>query len=333
MKFSEIVDYLNDGNFDIRDAEIFGGFENLLNLLSRRNLLSKLKIGVNSDSLHWENNYLLFLLKNNPNEFKEIMPTLVNDLNLIDGVMYFESDDLGIFSKLFYDTRNISRSTIESILTGEYHSDLYYTMDSIDLYNDIISELNPVNFNKLKSLILDQIKGIEIYPETSVLQEIVPEDSPLFIDEHNIDYVLNDNESVNYIFEYLPDLESELLHLYNVSYNHAYENELYNIVWESLSEYFVHNDIQWFFTQHSYTKNIPVQNFRMKIWNFEDNMEKYLTNTLGEPYESVSYMGSYLDCLHHILWNNDDMINIKYPDWADNDFVIKELNDLFSDYL
>jgi len=331
MKFSEIVNYLNDGNFNPQDAEIFGGFENLFKLLSRRNLLTKLKIGSNSDSGYWENNYLLFLLKNKPNEFKEIMPTLVNDLNLIDGVMYFESDDLGVFSKLFYESRNISRSTIESILTGEYHSDFY--IDNIDLYNDIIRELNPINFNKLKSLILNQIKDVEIYPETSVLQEIVPEDSPLFIDEHNIDYVLNDNESVNYIFEYLPDLESELLHLYNVSYNHAYENELYNIVWESLSEYFVHNDIQWFFTQHSYTKNIPVQNFRMKIWNFEDHMEKYLTNTLGEPYESVSYMGSYLDCLHYILWNNDDLINIKYPDWPDNDFVVKELNDLFSDYL
>ena len=63
------------------------------------------------------------------------------------------SRSAGDFATLFCDGRDVSQSTIESILNGELDFDWYYD-DDVEVYRNVIEDLNPKNLERLKESVV-----------------------------------------------------------------------------------------------------------------------------------------------------------------------------------
>lgn len=325
MKIKDILRLLNDGDLDPDIVKMFGGLDVIFKLLQRRNLLNNLKIGTR-DSTLWENDYLLFLLKNDIEQFKKISTSLSNDLIYQDGVIYYESENFDGLSILF----GSSELTVLDILNGEYEYSFYF---DVDFESDIINNLNESNQKILKNLVIDDLKNIEIYPETETLEEIQSELGTIKINMENIDSIFSDNSTIDYIFNEIPDLKSELERIFFQAYERAYIDGLNHQIWEKLSKYFVHESIEWFSTDHPYKKDVSIQKFKMKVWNFDSNMERFLSNSSGESYYCLSNLGSYIEVLKYLIENipGYKFLNLRWDDWPDHKLLEENFNEIFSE--
>lgn len=336
MKLSKIIHLLNDGELEEEYLQMFGGYETIFKMLAKRDLLDKLEIGT-SDSYAWENEFLIFLSKYDRKEFIDIVVSNLNDIEITNGTIYYVSDNLGDLSLLFSDSSSrsyyVSQKRIKSILEGD--SDVEYFNHSVDVYEDIIINLNESNLNKLKELVLNDLSSVSIFPVTDTLQELSNESNEVFLNNENIDSVFSDDETINYILsEYLPDVESELQNIYTQSQNIAYNDELYELIWDELGRYFVHDDIEWFTAKHPYKKDTNIQKFKMKVWNFESNILDFLNADPGNYNTRVSYFGSYLTILEYLVSSLDshERLKVYYPDWPNSDKVNERINEIFPDY-
>jgi hypothetical protein len=258
----------------------------------------------------------------------------VNDVVYKDGVYYLDVDDRSELSKLFCDRgrNDISRDTIESILSGESDWEPYWdTTDNV--YRDVIEELNEDNLKRLKEYIVESLEGIGIEPETEILSEIAEEQSnpnEARITYDNVDRVVNSQETMDYLFENeLQDLKSELYSIHNNSYNSAYENEIWKSVMNELGTYFVGYG-EFVSRPHKYKKDTTVQNFIIPIANFESDIVGFLEDGKGYGNSgTLEYWGSYLGMMED--WA--DCLSVHSPDYPDFREVDKNINEMFRDYI
>ncbi len=115
--------------------------------------------------------------------------------------------DRSDLSKLFCDggRNDISRDTIESILSGESDWEPYWdTTDNV--YRDVVEELNEDNLKRLNEYIVSSLEGIGIEPETEILSEIAEEQGNpevAYVTLENVAKVINSEETMDYFTETL----------------------------------------------------------------------------------------------------------------------------------
>ena len=332
MDFNDLVEKFNNGDLDVK--QYFNDYETFFNILKKRGLMGEIDPKDATDGEEWQNEYLIWLYHNDKDAFNKWVLSLVNDVVYKDGIYYLDVDDRSELCKLFCDggRNDISRDTIESILSGESDWEPYWdTTDNV--YRDVVEELNEDNLKRLNEYVVSSLEGIGIEPETEILSEIAEEQGNpevAYVTLENVAKVINSEETMDYLFkDELSDLKSELYSIHNNSYNSAYENEIWKSVMNELGTYFVGYG-EFVSRPHKYKKDTTVQNFIIPIANFESDIVGFLEDGRGYGGSStLEYWGSYLGMMED--WS--DCLSVHSPDYPDFQEVEKNINEYFRDYI
>ena len=334
MTFEEIIDDFNNGDLDVE--KYFNDYNTFFTILKKRGLMSEID-PTSPDSAYWQNEYLIWLYENDtPKFYKDVVTLLNSDLEMDEnGKIYLETNDRGSFSKLFCSGRNdISRDTIEQILSGDGDVWEPYWDTTDDVYRDVVEELTPENDKRLQEYIVDMLKDSQIEPETEELELIASEQGhPEYatITSENVKRIVDDEESMNYLFENgLENLKSELYSIHSNSYNSAYESEVWEGIWDKIGEYF-DGQGEWYSRPHVYKKDTMVEMFKIPVAsNFGTIILDYLNNNKGYGNSgTLEYWGSYLS----LLGEHVDCLSVYAPDYPDSRLIDKNINMYFQDYL
>jgi len=332
MDFNDIVEKFNNGDLDV--TKYFNDYETFFSILKKRGLMSEIDPSNAADGEEWQNEYFLWLYHNDKTAFNKWVPSLLNDVVFKDGAYYLDTDDRSDLSVLFCDGRNdISQSTIESILSGESDWEPYWdTTDNV--YRDVVEELNPENIEHFKKYILDRLTNwkVEVDDDSPDLFNNYSDDEGIFyLTPENVGDVIGDEESINYLMDenYLEELKSELYSVHNQAYNNAYEDTVWEEIFNELSTYFIGKG-EWVSRPHRYKKDTEVQNFVIPIANFESNIVGFLEDNKGYGNTgTLEYWGSYLGVLKE--WA--DCLSVHSPDYPDFQKVDRNINELFGEYI
>lgn len=336
MAVDDVLDKFNSGDFDAESY--FGSYSTFFEFLKRRNLFWKLDpiYGPNNDM--WQNEYLIYLYENGfLDKFKEYISKLLGDVSFDEnGNAILEltnyADEL---DNLFCDDRRntISSDTVKDILSGEddYIYNSYYNYE----LKETIDELNKENTEKLKKIILNSLNDKKLPTDTKLMEEIAEEQGHSdfwFITDENISKIFKDNESIKHLFDEdeLDELKVNLRSLRNIAENHAYQSELYKLVWGALSEYFDMDNKEFVYSPHPTKKNTQIETLKVPIVDFYNFILGYLND-----YKDYGNSGTleYHGYLISLMSEHIDCIAVYPPDYADYRLTVEEMNSMFDDYI
>jgi hypothetical protein len=288
-----------------------------------------------SDGEEWQNEYLLWLYDNDRENYYKWIPSLLDDVIFENGQAYLEVSDRGDLAKLFCDGHryDLSRDTIENILSGDSDVWEHYYETTDNVYRDVIEELTPENDKRLGKYIVDTLNGEQISSETDELQLIATEQGHqeyAVITMENVKRIIDDEETMKELLDnQLSDLKSELYSIHGSAYNSAYESEVWDEIWSELETYF-EGDGEWITKPHPYKQNTQIQYFKIPIRNFETDVNDYLYNNKGYGNSgTLEYHGSYLE----IMREDRDCLSAQAPDYPDSRRVDKNINEFFKEYI
>ena len=318
----DIVERFNDGDYSV--LEYFGGdYQTFFKFLERRNKLIDID-PKGSLADEYQNELLIYFHNTNIDVFHHWCDDLLNDVEFVDGKPYIVSNP-GYFSVLFCDSRDVSIETIDNILSGDLDFD-WHSYD-IDIYDNVIHELNIENLRKLKEIFTRELSGKEIEYDGKSFE----------VTSENIDEIFRDSDIVKLILnDELSNIESELNSLYFNAERSALEDDYYEEVWDKLDEFFYTGDRKWVSVKRGYSWDkdgskkdrfvemirIPIRDFDRFIIDYLDNNKKYSNSTL-------EYHGSYID----LLKDAGDCLRVRFPDYADFRKVENNINEMFGDYI
>lgn len=332
MDISELIEMFNEGDTDF--IKYVNNIETFFKIVNKRGLIDELDPD-GKLAEHYQNELLLFYYENNKEKFWEYITKYLGDVELVNGEAYLVVNSQGELAELFCsgNRNDLSQDTVESLLSGEYDS-FSYGWDSHDLtddvYRDVIEELTKENILELKDYVLKTLEGQQVDVRSELLNSIAKEQGNeyVIVDQSNIDQIVDSKETMTELMDNeLSDLRGELYSIYGSAYNNAYEEELYEDVWNELSTYFGKGE--WVSRPHVYKKDTEVQKYRAPIHNFESNILDFLNQNKGYSSGTIEYWGSYLG----ILKDGWDCLSVYPSDYPDSRKVDKNINMYFSDYI
>ena len=334
MEYSwdDMVEKFNNNDLDVQ--KYFNDYDTFFNILKKRGLMGEVDPKNADGGEHWQNEYLLWLYENDREKYYKWVADFLSDVEFENGKSYLEISDRSDLAKLFCDGHryDLSRDTIESILSGEDFYEPYYdTTDNV--YRDVIEELTPENDRRLQEYVVDMLKGQQIPAETEELQLIASEQGhPEYVevDMENVKRIIDDEETMKELLgDQLSDLKGELYSIHSSAYNSAMESELYDEVWSELETYFEGHG-EWISKPHPYKKDTQIQYFKVPIRDFESMVNDYLFNNKGYGNSgTLEYHGSFID----IMAEDRDCLSVQSPDYPDHRKVDKNINEYFGEYL
>ena len=333
MEIEEFLEMFNNNDLDVK--KYFNDYATWFSILKRRGLMGEVdpKNAVNSEE--WQNEYLLWLYDNDKENYYKWIQGLLNDIVVENGQVYLEVSDRGELARLFCDGHryDLSRSTIEQILGNDQDVFEPYWETTENVYSDVIEELTPENDKRLQEYIVENLKGKQISPETSELEDIATEQGhPEYVEVtmENVKRIIDNEETMNQLLsDELSDLKSELYSIHSNSHNSAYEEEVYEEIWSELSEYFVGQG-EWITRAHPYKKNTQIDYFKIPINDFEGYVNEYLNNNKNYGNSgTLEYHGSFIG----IMVEDRDCLSAQAPDYPDSRKVDKNINLFFKDYI
>ena len=334
MTFEEIVDDFNNGDLDV--TKYFNDYGTFFSILKKRGYMS-LVDPTAPDSEDWQNEYLIWLYEEDRKKFYEYVVRLLNSDLTMDGNgnIFLETTDRGSLSKLFCSGRNdISRDTIEQVLSGDGDVWEPYWDTTDDVHRDVIEELTPENDKRLQEYVVDTLNGREVEPESEELELIASEQGhPEFaiITSENVKRIIDDKDSMDYLLgNVLENLKSELYSIHSNSYNSAYESEVYEDIFDKINEYF-NGKGEWTSRPHTYKKDTMVEIFKIPVAsNFDTVILDYLNdNKRYGNSGTLEYWGSYISILDEYV----DCLSVYPPDYPDSRLVDKNINMYFQDFI
>jgi hypothetical protein len=212
---ASIEDFLEMFNNNDLDVEkYFGGYDVWFNMLKKRGLMGEVDPHNAAGSEVWQNEYFLWLYDNDRPNYYKWMQSILGDITVIDGKVYFEGDREDL-ARFFCDGSryDMSRDTVEKILSGD--GDIWdpYWDTTQDVYSDVIEELDKENLQTFKERIIEDLKGKQLSPETELMESIASEqghDDYWELNTENVDIILKDSESMeNLLDDELSDITSE----------------------------------------------------------------------------------------------------------------------------
>lgn len=322
-----VIQDFNEGDYDLLETAFNGDTNAFFNYANKKGKFEEI-IADDYNHNDYENDYSLWVSNNKPEIFRKLIEDKLSDVKYIDGKWYFITSDREDLSKLYCDDRDISRNTIESILSGEYDSSDYWD-SGIDVYDNVIDDLNDQNKQTLIERLLEELKDEEILPSTDLLKEIASSqghDEYVSLDTETLSRIINDKESIK---EILPDdLESELVSLYWNAYNVAYEDELYESIWGELDSIFEGNG-EWTQTPSPYDKNKFTQKFQIPFIDLESIVKDYLEDNLRYKDRTLEYWGNIIN----IIDDTHECLRVRVPGYAGWTETKQNINSLYNDYI
>ncbi len=267
------------------------------------------------------NQHLKIMYERNPQTtMNYIVDNFLGDVQKI-GEEYFMTIGREDLSNFFDDRgRNGTARDVAKRVLGDESGEWYY--DSYIELENIISELNKTNFEKLKTRFLEKNEGKNFNEET-ITKELVDE--------------MDSNDISKAIKELDVDLSSELQNLYSSAENYAYEGELYDLVYRELKEFFGYEDFgKW--ENQSYKRIdgevINKEVFRVNVTKLLDRViPEYLNMHLTEPDNQLEYQGNLEYVLNDLFDEGEDRLDFRIPEYPDYSRTRENINDLFADYI
>ena len=335
MEYSleDIVEKFNNNDLDVQ--KYFNDYDTFFNILKKRGLMGEIDPKNADGGEHWQNEYLLWLYENDRENYYKWVPSLLGDVIFENGIAYLEISDRGDLAKLFCDGNryDLSRDTIETILSGDGDAYEPYWDTTQDVYSDVIEELTPENDKRLGEYIVNMLKGQQISADTDELQLIASEQGhPEYVEVsmENVKRIIDDKESMNQLLQdELADLKSELYSIHSSAYNSAYEESVWAEIWSELGTYF-EGDGEWISKPHPYKKNTEIQYFKIPIKDFDAQVNDYLFNSKGYGNSgTLEYHGGFIE----IMKEDRDCLSAQAPDYPDSRKVDKNINEYFKEYI
>jgi hypothetical protein len=335
MEYSwdDMVEKFNNNDLDVE--KYFNDYDTFFNILKKRGLMGEIDPKNASGSEHWQNEYLLWLYENDRENYYKWITSLLDDVIFEDGKAYLEIHYRGDLAKLFCDGRryDLSRDTIETILSGDGDAYEPYWNTTQDVYSDVIEELIPENDKRLGEYIVNTLNGQQISVDTDELQLIATEQGhPDYVEvnRENVKRIIDDEETMKELLgDQLSDLKSELYSIHSSAYNSAYEESVWAEIWSELGTYF-EGDGEWISKPHPYKKNTEIQYFKIPIIDFDSHVNDYLFNNKGYANSgTLEYHGSFLE----IMKEDRDCLSAQAPDYPNPATVDKNINSYFKEYI
>jgi len=335
MEYSwdDMVEKFNNNDLDVQ--KYFNDYDTFFNILKKRGLMGEVDPKNADGGEHWQNEYLLWLYENDREKYYKWIPSLLGDVIFENGNAYLEITDRGDLAKLFCDGHryDLSRDTIENILSGDGDAFEPYWDTTQDVYSDVIEELTPENDKRLGEYIVNILNGQQVSADTDELQLIALEQGhPEYVEVNmeNVKRIIDDEETMKELLnDQLSDLKSELYSIHSSAYNSAYEEEVWSEIWSELETYFEGNG-EWISKPHPYKKNTEIQYFKIPIKDFEEQVNDYLFNNKGYGNSgTLEFHGNFIE----IMKEDRDCLSAQAPDYPDSRKVDKNINEYFKEYI
>lgn len=335
MEYSweEVLEQFENNDFDV--IKYFNDYQTFFNILKKRGLMDEVDPMNSVDSTEWQNEYILWLYNNDKEKYYQWVNKFLDDVIIEDGKPYLEIADRGDLANLFCDGHryDLSRHTIEQILSGDGDAFEAYYDTTDNVYRDVIEELTPENDKKLAEYIVDMLKSQQIPAETDELELIASEQGhPEYVEVNmeNVKRIIDDESTMKELLDdQLSELKSELYGIHSNAYNSAYEESVWAEIWSELGTFF-EGDGEWVSKPHPYKKNTQIQYFKIPIRNFESDVNDYLFNNRNFGNQgTLEYHGSFIG----IMKEERDCLSAQAPDYPDYRKVDKNINMYFQEYL
>jgi hypothetical protein len=287
-----------------------------------------------------KNYYLEYWIGNAPDvALKFICDDLLTDVEIrSDGFWLHlrDRDELAVF----FDDRGRD-GTARDVAKHVFSEDMWdpYWDTTSDVYRDVIEELDDNNKKHLGEYILRHIGNQDLNVEDysadffQELADIQAKDGVFQITQDNVGPLIGDEEAMNELLNGdLDELKSELYSLHNSAYNRAYEEECYDLVYKGLEEFFSSRIMDEAKQVGEKTKYYPY----IKIRNFQSDVMAFIYENKGGGYNdsTLEYWGSYTGMMGGLFdIGIYDEIDFRIPDYADWDYVRKNINDMLGDYI
>jgi hypothetical protein len=372
QKASEILNRFNDGEWD----ELQPYFNNIITFfkfVKKYGLLEEIDLGeipsgyfsnevfdylvengimsnLDYDSVpeEFKNNYLIHGLEHNyENTIKYITNDLLTDVKIRpDGFYLYLGNDRDDLASFFCGSsrRDVSSEDVAKQIFSEdgLGHDWYFDVDTKP--SDVIDDLDEKNTTHLKDVIFKEIGDKELSLEDydsdffESLSEEQGTEGYFRIRPEDLNELIKDSEAIDELCKNdLSELGQELQSVYWNAYNSAYEDEIYELVYGGLDEYFEGkiDEVPKETTKSDGKKVTTYLNY-IKIRDFVGNITLFLENNKGQSYSDsyLDYFGSYTTLMKQLIDDGDfDCIDFRtpdYPDWSD---IKKNINEMFDEYI
>ena len=334
-KLKEIIDEVNSGNWDEYSQFFNNDMELFIKIITKYGLIDFID-PMSDDLQDYQNDVLYALVNENPEKWVNFICETVIDSDLIkkgdDWYLYLnDQEDL---ADLFYDGRESTKDLVKSVFNDDHWEPYWDTTD--DIYRDVVEELNNKNLKKLYEKILNEVEGETISTDTEYLEDLDDSGSgEIVITKENFSGMFGDEQTLKYILkEYSNDIRQELYNLHSNCYNSAYENEIYEDIWDELSTFF-EGRYQWESRPYKYDTTKTQHYVTVKIRDIAGDITDFLRNMKGSHYsqDSLEYYGSYMGMLKNGM-NNDvwEYLDFRIPDYPDSSKVDECINEDFENY-
>ena len=373
QKIFELVNVFNDGNFESEIKPYFNDIMTFFKFINKYGLLYELDInnipyndisnevfdylednGILSnfdyDSIPeaFKNNYLIHGLEHNYEDtIKYITSELLTDVQIRpDGFYLYLGNDRDELASFFCGSsrRDSSPEDVAKLVFSDegLGNDWYFDNDTKP--SDVIDDLDEKNTIHLKDAIFKEIGNVELSLEDyssdffESLSEEQGTEGYFKIQAEDLNELIKDSDAINELCKNdLSELGQELKNIYWNAYNSAYENEIYELVYDGLDEYFEGkiDEVPKEITKSDGKKVTKYLNY-IKIRDFVGNISLFLKNNEGQTYSDsfLEYFGSYSSLMKQLIYDQDyDCIDFRTPDYPDWGITQKYINEMFRDYI
>jgi hypothetical protein len=327
------------GEVDLNQVSYRDWDDEIINFLDENGVLNNLSYDDAPEEL--KNTLLLRKLDENYEDTMAfILDNLLTDVSIRpDGFYLYLSgrEELANFYCGSNNRRDGVRHIAEQIFSEEGLNFDYY--DSNAKPYETVTELDDTNLTKLKDIIYKEVGNAELSLEdydSDFFEDLSEEQgTPGYfrIRPEDLIDLLKDADATNELFSNdLEEIGQELRSLYYNAENHAYESEIYELIYGGLDEFF-----------EGKIDEVPIESngktryfHYIKIRDFVKEIRGFLENNKGNTYSDsfLEYYGTYSDLLVGLI--NDgilDCIDVRIPDYPDYSMTQKNINDYFNDYI
>jgi len=294
----------------------------------------------------FKNHFLLYGLENNyENTMWFITHNLITDVVIRQDGFYLHLRDRDDLEILFCGSNRgeSARYVAKLILSEDGLGHEWYYDNSVNPHQ-VVDELDDANITALKDIIFKEIGDTELSLEDydsdffSELSEEQRTEGYFRIRTEDLNGLVSDEEAFNELCDKdLDELGQNLKSLYWNAENLAYEDEVYELVYGGLEEYFEGriSDVPREVTKTDGSKITRYDQY-IKVRNFPNIITTFLESNKGGYYNDshLEYYGGLTELMNGMINNDEiDCIDFRVPDYPDWDRTSKNINELFNDYI
>ena len=294
----------------------------------------------------FKNHFLLYGLENNYEDTMVfITNNLITDVDIRPDGFYLHLRDRDDLEILFCGSnRGGSPRYVAKLILSEDGLGHEWYYDNTVKPHQVVDELDDKNITALKDIIFKEIGDVELSLEdynSDFFEELSEEQGTegyFRIRSEDLNGLVDDESAFNELCKNdLDDLGSSLRSLYWQAENSAYEDEVYELVYGGLEEYFEGriSEVPREVTMSDGTKKTKYDQY-IKIRDFHNIIDMFLENNKGGGYSDshLEYYGGLISLMTSMI-NNDEIecIDFRVPDYPDWNRTTKNINELFNDYI